>query len=321
MRTERHLLIFGLAAALVAAAGPAAAAEAYPTRPIEVVVSFGPGGGADVMGRQFARQAEARLGVAMPVANVAGASGDLGLARVAASPPDGYTVGQVIALTVTAWAAGVGTPRLDGLEYVALMQNSPSMLFVSKNSPLRSFADLVAEAKARPGSIDVATSGVGTPDDITLRYLAANGIETVAIPFGKPGERYSSTVGGHTDVLYEEPGDVVGFLQSGDLRPLVVFDAKRHAAFPDVPTSGEFGLEISDLPNFRRLAVPAGTPPERVESCGPWPARSWPARVAGVLRRHLHLHRRAGAGRGEGAGRHHLRAGEGYLERFKTAAK
>jgi tripartite-type tricarboxylate transporter receptor subunit TctC len=265
MRTERHLLIFGLAAALVAAAGPAAAAEAYPTRPIEVVVSFGPGGGADVMGRQFARQAEARLGVAMPVANVAGASGDLGLARVAASPPDGYTVGQVIALTVTAWAAGVGTPRLDGLEYVALMQNSPSMLFVSKNSPLRSFADLVAEAKARPGSIDVATSGVGTPDDITLRYLAANGIETVAIPFGKPGERYSSTVAGHTDVLYEEPGDVVGFLQSGDLRPLVVFDAKRHAAFPDVPTSGEFGLEISDLPNFRTLAVPAGTPPERVE--------------------------------------------------------
>ncbi|HEX8375514.1 MAG TPA: tripartite tricarboxylate transporter substrate binding protein [Geminicoccaceae bacterium] len=266
MRIERQLLLGGLAAAFVTALmpDPAAAAEAYPARPIEVVVPFGPGGGADVMGRQFAKQAEAKLGVAMPVTNLAGASGDVGLARVAASPPDGHTIGQVIALTVTAWAAGVGAPRLDGLEYVALMQNSPSMLFVSKNSPLKSFADFAAEAKARPGSIDVATSGVGTPDDITLRYLAANGITTVAIPFGKPGERYASTVGGHTDAIYEEPGDVVGFLQSGDLRPLVVFDTKRHPAFPDVPTSGEFGLDISDLPNFRAIAVPAGTPPERV---------------------------------------------------------
>jgi tripartite-type tricarboxylate transporter receptor subunit TctC len=330
MRAERHSNLSRVAAAaLLLAAGPlvagrvAAAAEAsYPTRPIEVVVPFGPGGGADVMGRQFAKQAEAKLGVAMPVTNLAGASGDLGLARVAASPADGYVVGQVIALTVTAWAAGVGTPRLDGLEYVALMQNSPSMLFVSRNSPLKSFADLVAEAKARPGSIDVATSGVGTPDEITLRYLAANGIATVAIPFGKPGERYASTVGGHTDAIYEEPGDVVGFLQSGDLRPLVVFDAKRHPAFPEVPTSGEFGLEISDLPNFRALAVPAGTPPERVERLRAvageiLASAEWQAFCAGTYTCTDAL---APAAVKELVAGTYERA-KGYLERFKTAAK
>jgi tripartite-type tricarboxylate transporter receptor subunit TctC len=229
------------------------------------------------MGRQFAKQAEAKLGVAMPVTNLAGASGDLGLARVAASPADGYVVGQVIALTVTAWAAGVGTPRLDGLEYVALMQNSPSMLFVSKNSPLKSFADFVAEAKARPGSIDVATSGVGTPDDITLRYLAANGITTVAIPFGKPGERYASTVGGHTDAIYEEPGDVVGFLQSGDLRRSSCSTRSGTRPSRTCRPRASSGSRSATC----RTSAPSRSRPARRRSgwrsCGPWPARSWPA--------------------------------------------
>lgn len=267
----RLLKMFPLAiaaAALAAVAGlsgPAAAAEAYPSRNVEVVVPFGPGGGADVMGRQFARLAEPRLGTAMPVLNVAGASGDLGLGQVAANPADGHTVGQVIALTVNAWAAGVGTPRLDQFEYLALMQNSPSMLFVGKDGPFKDAKALFDHARANPGTLDVATSGVGTPDDITVRYLGSVGAGMVAVAFAKPGERYASVVGGHVDVLYEEPGDVVGFLQSGDLKPVVVFDAKRHAAFPDVPASAELGFEIGDLPNFRALAVRKGTPPERVE--------------------------------------------------------
>ena len=267
MGIRGRAVLAAVAAAVLTAGGggPLAAAEAYPSRNIEVVVPFGPGGGADVMGRQFARLAEARLGVPMPVANMAGASGDIGLGHVVGNPADGHTVGQVIALTVNAWAAGVGSPRLDAFEYLALMQNSPSMLFVAKDSPLKDAAGLLAYARANPGTLDVATSGVGTPDDITVRYLASVGAGMVPVPFAKPGERYTSVVGGHVDVLYEEPGDVVGFLQSGDLRPVIVFDAKRHPAFPDVPASAELGLDIGDLPNFRALAVRAGTPPERVE--------------------------------------------------------
>jgi len=85
------------------------------------------------------------------------------------------------------------------------------------------------------------------------------------VPFAKPAERYASTVGRHTEAIYEEPGDVAQFIKSGDLRPIVVFDEKRHPSFPDVPASAEKGLKISDLPNFRTLAVPAKTPPERVK--------------------------------------------------------
>lgn len=308
--TERlSSLVAGSAAVLLAsAANPAAAAEPYPSRPIEAMVPFGPGGGADVTGRQFARQAETKLGVAVPVVNAAGASGDVGLARA-------------VALTATAWAAGVGTPRLDRLEYVALMQNSPSMLLVARDSPLLAFADSVADSNVRPGSIDIATSGVGTPDNITPRHLAANGVDTVAIPSGKPGERYASIVGGHTDVLCEEHGDVVGFLQSGDLRPPVVFDAQRHAAFPDVPTSGEARLEIGNLPNLRAVAVPARTPPERVERlravaaedlagpdrqafCANTSSCTGPLPPAEVKRLVATTYERA----------------EGYLDRFETAA-
>jgi tripartite-type tricarboxylate transporter receptor subunit TctC len=238
------------------------AVDAYPAQTIEVIVPFGSGGGADAMGRQFARLAEAKLGVSVIVLNVAGASGSSGVEQLAKSTPDGYRIGQVIALTVTAWAAGVGKPHLKDLDYLALMQNSPSMLFVSKASPFRTFEEFLVHARAEPGTLDVATSGNGTPDDITVRYLNSVGIKLVDVPFSKPGDRYSQTIGGHVDVLYEEPGDVAGFLQSGDLRPLVVFDHKRHPAFPDVPASTEFDLQISDLPNFRALAVPVGVPPE-----------------------------------------------------------
>jgi tripartite-type tricarboxylate transporter receptor subunit TctC len=86
------------------------------------------------------------------------------------------------------------------------------------------------------------------------------------VPFAKPAERYASPIGKHTDAIYEEPGDVAPFLQAGkQLRPLVVFDDVRHAAFKDTPASKELGFQISDLPNFRTLAVSAKTPPERVK--------------------------------------------------------
>jgi tripartite-type tricarboxylate transporter receptor subunit TctC len=267
IRNRMGLLVASGAALLsLAASGPATWAQAnFPERPIELVVTFGPGGGADLMGRTMARLAEPALGVAVPVSNVSGASGNAGLTTVLTNPADGHTVATLIALTVSSWAAGLGTAKPEDFTVVAMAQSSPSMLFVPKNSPVTTAQELFDQAKANPQQLRVATSGYGTMDDITLRYLAAEGYPMTNVPFGKPAERYASTVGAHTDVLYEEPGDVAQFIQSGDLRPLIVFAAERHAAFPDVPTSEELGLEVSDLPNFRALAVRADTPPERIE--------------------------------------------------------
>ncbi|CAA7614340.1 tripartite tricarboxylate transporter substrate binding protein [Magnetospirillum sp. UT-4] len=261
--TASKIAVSALAGLL--AISPALAQEKYPSRPIEMIVTFGPGGGADLMGRQTARLAEPVLGVAIPVANISGASGNAGLTRLLTNPADGYSVATLIALSVSSWAAGLGTAKPSDFQVVAMMQNSPSMLFVPKNSPYKTAREFLDAAKANPGKLRVATSGLGTQDDITVRYLASQGFQAKNVPFAKPAERYASTVGGHTDALYEEPGDVAQFIKSGDLRPLMVFDAKRHESFPDVTASMELGLQISDLPNFRTIAVPAKTPKEIVD--------------------------------------------------------
>lgn len=243
----------------------AQAAEKFPSRPVEIVVTFGPGGGADAMGRKISQLLEKQLGVPFPVSNVAGASGNAGLTKVLTSAPDGYTAGTMIALTVSAWASGLGTAKADDFAIVAVTQDSPSMMFVPVDSPFKTFKDMLDYAKANPGKLKVATSGYGTQDDITLKYFASQGLTMTNVPFAKPAERYASPIGKHTDAIYEEPGDVAPFLAGGQLRPLVVFDVVRHAAFKDVPTTKELGYEINDLPNFRTIAVSAKTPPERVK--------------------------------------------------------
>lgn len=240
------------------------AQDKYPSRPIEIIVTFGPGGGADTMGRKMSQLLEPILKVPLPVSNIGGASGNAGLTKLLTNPADGYSVGTMIALTVSSWAAGLGTSRPDDFTVVAITQNSPSMLFVPMDSPFKTMKDLLDHAKANPGAIKVATSGYGTQDDITLMYLAKQGYKMTNVPFAKPAERYASPLGKHTDAIYEEPGDVAQFLKAKQLRPLVVFDDERHASFPDVATSKELGFDISDLPNFRTLAVPAKTPPETI---------------------------------------------------------
>jgi tripartite-type tricarboxylate transporter receptor subunit TctC len=257
---------FALMTTLALAAAPLAQAqEKYPNRPVEVVVTFGPGGGADAMGRKMSQLLEKQLGVPFPVANVGGASGNAGLTKVLTAAPDGYSMATLIALTVSSWASGLGTAKPEDFAIVAVTQDSPSMMFVPADSPFKTFKDMLEFAKANPGKLKIATSGYGTQDDITIKYFDAKGYKMTNVPFAKPAERYASPIGKHTDAIYEEPGDVAPFVQAGQLRPLVVFDEERHPSFKDTPTSKELGFEINDLPNFRTLAVSAKTPPEKVK--------------------------------------------------------
>jgi tripartite-type tricarboxylate transporter receptor subunit TctC len=260
----RHATLGALAASTLFAAGAAFAEDKYPSRPIEIIVTFGPGGGADSMGRKMSQLLEPQLKVPLPVSNIGGASGNAGLTKLLTNPADGYTLGTLIALSVSSWAAGLGTAKPEDFTVIAVTQNSPSMMFVPMDSPFKTFKDMLAHAKANPGALKVATSGYGTQDDITLMYFTKQGYKMTNVPFAKPAERYASPLGKHTDAIYEEPGDVAQFLAGKQLRPLVVFDDEKHAAFPDVPTSKELGFNISDLPNFRTLSVPAKTPKDRV---------------------------------------------------------
>lgn len=239
-------------------------AQGYPDRPINMIVTFGPGGGSDVMGRTMARLIEGSLGVSVPVSNVGGASGNAGLTQLSTNPADGYTLGTLISLTVASWASGLGDNKPEDFRVISVVQSSPSFLFVPANSPHQTAQELYDFARENPGVITVATSGYGTQDDVTLKLLSNAGVEMSNVPFQAPAERYASPIGGHTAVIYEEPGDVAQFVEGGQLKPIVVFSTERHPSFPDVPTSGELGIDISGLDNFRTVAVAFGTPDEAI---------------------------------------------------------
>jgi tripartite-type tricarboxylate transporter receptor subunit TctC len=248
-----------LGLALAATAFAAAAQEKFPSRPIEMVVNFGPGGGADVMGRMIAKLLESRLGVSIPVSNVAGSGGNAGLTKVKTSKGDGYTIGTMTGLSVSSWATGVGQLSLNDFTFIGISQSSPSMLFVPADGPHQTYKDVLDYAKANPKKVRVATAGYGTIDDVAVRYLVAKGYDIVNVPYSKPAERYTSILGKHAEVLYEEPGDVVQFLNAKQMRAIVVYDTERHADFKDVPTGREFGHDLVQ-PNWRGIVGPPNMP-------------------------------------------------------------
>jgi tripartite-type tricarboxylate transporter receptor subunit TctC len=231
----------------------------FPSRPVDMIVNFGPGGGADGMGRKVARILSPIINVAVPASNVSGAAGNTGLTKVANSKADGYTIGTMTGLTVSSWASGMGSLTPDDFSYLAIVQSSPSMLFAPAGSQFKTYQNLLDYTSANPGKVRVATAGLGTLDDLTIKFLGTKGFEMKNVPYAKPAERYISPLGGHTDLLYEEPGDVVQFLDAGQMVPLVVFRETRHPRFPNVPTSYEFDQKIS-FPNWRGIVTQASVP-------------------------------------------------------------
>ena len=258
-RNTGNRLALALALTLACGAPALAQERKYPSRPIDMIVNFGPGGGADQLGRTISKVLEPVLGVPMPVANIAGASGNAGLTKVLTSTADGYTIGTLTGLSISAWASGLGKMQVRDFAYIAVVQSSPSMLFLPKDSKIADYRSLLETAKANPGKLRVATAGFGTLDDIAVKYLGTRGFAMINVPFAKPGERYMSPLGGHSEVLFEEPGDVVQFIESRQYRPIVVFGEKRHPSFPETPASAEFGHHI-DLPNWRAIVTAAKVP-------------------------------------------------------------
>jgi len=256
----------GVAAALVAAlvASTAPAQEKYPSRPIEIIVPWGPGGGADQLARLTAKLAEPMLNTSFPVVNTPGATGATGMAKLLTEQAEGYSMAVYIADTNALLAGPNPRWQMKDLQPVAVMMQVPSFLFVAENSPIKDWAQFEKEARAKPKTLKVATLGFGSVDDMTLQYLASKGITVVEVPYAKPSERYVSVIGGHVDALYEQAGDVRQFILNKQIRPIVIFGKERLGAFKDVPCSYELGYHIA-LPQFRSFVVKAGTPADRVK--------------------------------------------------------
>ena len=262
MRRIAFPVLVILALGLLAA--PAAAQEKYPSRPIDFVVTWGAGGGADAMARQLGSLSQPLLGVALPASNVPGAAGNTGLAQILSGKADGYTLATYIQDTLMTLPMGLARYKVDDLEWITRTQVADSFLFVRADGPFKTIQELFKHAEANPGKLRVGATGFGTVDDVTVRFLGHRGYKMITVPYPKPGERYAAALGGHTEVLYEQAGDVLQYLKAGQLRPLIIFAERRHPAFPDVPASKELGLDIT-LPQFRGVVAKKGTPPERVK--------------------------------------------------------
>ncbi len=241
----------------------ATAQEKYPSRPIEFIVPWGPGGGADQVARKSGKMMEDDLKVSFPVVNVPGATGNTGMAKLLAAQPDGYSISVMTWDTYALLATNPATRwSLKDIIPVALMIKQPSAFMTATNGNLKTWADVEREAKTRP--LKVAVTGFGSPDDITVNYFVARGLKLIAVPFANPGERYTAVLGGHADLLYEQLGDVRSFLDSKQIQPVIIFAEKRFSVFPDVPASKELGFDIT-LPQRRAVIMKAGTDPAKVK--------------------------------------------------------
>ena len=266
MTTTRRSTLKALTLASLALTGHwAAAQDRAATRPMEMMVPWGPGGGADTIGRIVARWLESDLGVgSVPVVNTAGATGVIGLSKLMQSPSDGHNLGIMTSDTLMVIGLAPKTLKAADLIALAVLSRQASGLFVRNDSRFKSWADVVAEARAKPGTVSVATTGPGSPDDASIDYLQTKGLKLTNVAYAKPGERYAAVLGGHVDLLFEQAGDIKGHLDGRSMRPLLFFTAQREAApFADVPVAGELGYDFLP-PQMRAVVVRADTDPRRV---------------------------------------------------------
>lgn len=258
--TRRSLLMAGSALAL--APRLALAQDKYPSRPVEFIVPWGAGGGADQLARRLGKLLEGDLKVSVPVVNVPGATGNTGMAKLLSAQPDGYSMAVFIADTLATLAGGKGRYKLSDIVPVGVMIRQPSGLFVKQDSKWKGFDDLLADAKK--SDIKVGVTGIGSADEMhVVSFNEKHGTKFRAVPFAAPGERYSSILGGHADVLIEQAGDVKSFLDSKQMRPVLFFAEKPQVGHESVALANKYGVTIA-ISQFRSIVVRAGTDPKQV---------------------------------------------------------
>ena len=251
-----------LAACLAHAQSP------YPTRPVRLVAPFAPGGPVDVVARLLAPKLSDGLGQQFYVENHPGASGNIGTALVAKAPADGHTI-LVISSTLVVNPSlfdKLGFDTEKDLAPVSLVGVSPQILLVHPSVPATNVKELIAWVKAGPGQHSYAHAGLGTPGYLAGEMLKqAFGLDLVAVSFNGGGPAITSTIGGHTPVIFTSISTAAGHVKQGTVRPIAVTGAQRSPALPDVPTLAESGAPDQESDIIAGLLAPGGTPPEIVD--------------------------------------------------------
>jgi tripartite-type tricarboxylate transporter receptor subunit TctC len=260
-------ILLGLTALAVAATS-FAQTSGYPNRPVKMIAPFAPGGPVDVVARVLAPKLSEGLGQQFYVENHPGGSGNIGTALAAKAPPDGYTV-LVISSTLVvnpSLFAKLGFDTMTDLAPVSLVGVSPQVLLVHPSVPAASVKELVAWVKASPGQHSYAHAGLGTPGYLAGEmFKQAFGLDLVAVSFNGGGPAITSTIGGHTPILYTSISTAAGHIKQGTVRALAVTGARRSPALPDVPTLAEAGTPDQESDIILGVLVPGGTPRDVID--------------------------------------------------------
>ena len=265
----RRALLLSLLALCTGAAAPAVAADAYPDKPIRLIVPYPPGGATDVIGRVLAQELTGALGQSVIVENRAGAGGTVGADYVAKSAPDGTTL--LMGVTGSNAIAQALYPRLpyDVLKDfapVSMVVSSPLVVTVNPAVKANTLAEFVALAKAKPGSLSYGSAGNGTSMHLTGEmFKQATKTSMVHIPYRGSAGMLTDLMAGQIEATFGDLLVVMPQLEAGKLRPLAVTSKQRHPQLPNVPTVAESGYPGFEALSWQGVFAPAGTPPELVE--------------------------------------------------------
>lgn len=264
MRATRRELVLGLAA--LAAPGIARAQEAWPTRPVRLIVPFPPGGAADLVGRMLAAHFQQAFGRGFVIENRGGAGSAIGVDALAKSAPDGYTIGLInIAANAILPAVRRQPPPYRPIEDFAPIANlavTPALVLVNpqKLPNVRSVADLVAAAKAAPEAINFGSSGVGSSLHLGVElFMAKAGIRMTHVPFNGGGPLLQALVAGTIEVSFDVAATTAQLIREGRIRALATTSPTRMPDYPDLPALNE-SYPGAELASWHGLAAPAGTP-------------------------------------------------------------
>ena len=249
----------------LAMGGPSFAQEKpkdYPSKPIEVYVVGGPGGGSDIFTRTICMQARRTMKNALVVINKPGGGGAVAAEYLQSKPADGYSLlsGAMLPL-VESPLLGMVKYTYEDWQPVIRAQLDTTMIVGLPDGKYKNIQDVIADAKARPGQQTWGVVGTATGFNAIAahQFTDAMKIDVKLVPFDRAGKQHAALLGGHIDLMMEEPGPISELIESNKIKPLVVFAEERISAFPDVPTTREIGAEAF-MGLYRGIAVKKGTP-------------------------------------------------------------
>jgi tripartite-type tricarboxylate transporter receptor subunit TctC len=260
---QRVRSLWLLVAVAAAVASSTAWGQAYPTRPVRVIVSAAAGGPSDVIGRIVAQKLSERLGQQFYVENIPAGAGNVAVGMVAKAAPDGYTLLSPTSAVVVNPSLYANLPydTLRDFAPVTLAAASPHVLTVNPDLPVHSVQELIALVKANPGKYSYASPGTGTTGQLAGELFRLSlGLDLIHVPFNGAAPAVLSTIGGHTPIMFSALPSAAANIKDGRLRALAVTSAKRYPEFPDVPTLAEAGVPDQVTEFIACVLAPAGTP-------------------------------------------------------------